>query len=514
MLSRAAVMPQDSPIDRWMHHHGPTAVRLVLLAAIVLPILVAIVAAFMAEPEVQASGSNAVTASTGLVAFIATLVRGAVVSFIVLVNLVCGLVLMQLARGRILPRWAGYPVLLVAGAGMLLLDGDLLGLTRGLYSTEAKGWLGVSILAALFGLLGAVLTAWLSTHLIKMVLQPRVWATFIRHRLATISLAILTLLVLAAVTYPLADMDGKRFNDMDDGRKQAGAMSTFAGPDGSAQALLLGGDDLGRDLALRLWRGARVSLAVGLIASTISALLGLVIGAIAGYYGDLIDALLMRFLDMMLSIPVIAVMVILAAINLPDQIARLMQWENPELLGLNLSVWNIVLIVVMFGWMTVARLVRGEVLKQKQEVYVEAARAAGLSDTHILWGHVIPNCMGPLIVATTLSIGSIILYESALSYLGLGIQPPEVSWGKMVDDGRRLLSTNPQLVMLPGLAILLTVVSFNFLGDGLRDALDPRHASQGHAGARKEDDKDEPAGDAKSANTGADDKPSTTVPST
>lgn len=217
----------------------------------------------------------------------------------------------------------------------------------------------------------------------------------------------------------------------------------------------LGTDELGHDVLTRLLYAGRVSLTVGFSAAVASALLGTVVGLVSGFYGGWLDNVLMRFVDIMLSIPDLPILIILA------------RYFGGSLVG-------IVAVITAFGWMGTARLVRGEVLKLKRTDFVEAARALGASPARIMWRHLVPNALAPVIVAATLAVGGAILTEAALSYLGFGIQPPTPSWGNMLQNAQDFIWRTPLLAFWPGLMIFLTVLAFNFFGDGLRDALDPR----------------------------------------
>jgi peptide/nickel transport system permease protein len=217
----------------------------------------------------------------------------------------------------------------------------------------------------------------------------------------------------------------------------------------------LGTDELGHDVLTRLLYAGRVSLLVGFSAAVASALLGTLVGLISGFYGGWLDNLLMRFVDVMLSIPDLPILIILA------------RYFGGSLLG-------IVAVITAFGWMGTARLVRGEVLRLKNTDFVEAARALGASPARIMGRHLVPNALAPVIVAATLAVGGAILTEAALSYLGFGIQPPTPSWGNMLQNAQDFIWRTPLLAFWPGLMIFLTVLAFNFFGDGLRDALDPR----------------------------------------
>jgi peptide/nickel transport system permease protein len=430
------------------------AVTWVLVSLAVIPLLFAFGAAATAAPSSDSEDSP------GFVAFVTELVTTMGYSLLIAAHLGVAAFVVTLRERNLMPLGASVPIVAGAGSGLLLLDLAITGIWP-----DALG-VAAFVLGITIGATTIATMVWLGYQLARVVFQPHVAVRFRRHRMAMVSGLVLLLLGAVALAYPLIDSDADAIRPSSDHKYASAQMSPP-----------FGADHLGRNVLLRLIRGAQVSLAVGLISSISCAVVGTIIGALAGFYGGWIDNVLMRLVDMRLSLPVIAVLIVLAAVNIPAHIASAMQWGDTSVLGLDLAIWNIVLIVVLFGWMTVARLVRGEVLKQKAEAYVEAGTALGYSDIRILWGHILPNCMAPIIVATTLSVGEIILYESALSFLGLGIKPPEVSWGGMIHESKSAVQDYPLLSVLPGLAILLTVVSFNFLGDGLRDALDPRHVT-------------------------------------
>ncbi len=286
------------------------------------------------------------------------------------------------------------------------------------------------------------------------------WQRFLRHRLAVGSLIVLILLMLAALAAPLAEA----VSDLD--ANKVDLLGRFAPP---SAAHWLGNDELGRDLSLRLLYGGQVSLLVGLAAALCSALIGTTLGLLAGYYGGSLDALLMRFADSVIALPLLPLLIVLAAVDLtklglPEAIA------NSE----DVSLYRIVILISIVGWTTVARLVRGATLTMRTREFVRAAEALGAGAPRIMLVHILPNVVSPIIVATTLSVGNIILLESVLSFLGLGIQPPIPSWGNMLTGAQELIWSNPALAVWPGLLIFVTVIAFNFLGDGLQDALDPR----------------------------------------
>ena len=235
---------------------------------------------------------------------------------------------------------------------------------------------------------------------------------------------------------------------------------------------LLGTDELGRDVFIRLVYGTRVSITVGLLVALISGLIGLVVGSLAGYYGGRLDALLMRFTDALLSLPILVVLIVVSAIDLGKLLggtpfAFIVDHEYE-------SVIKMVIILCAFSWMQAARLVRGSILSIKEQEFVLAARVLGVRDRGIIVTHIVPNVIAPLLVAVTLGIGNAILFEAALSFLGLGIQPPTPSWGNMLHNAQEMVQHAPMLAILPGLLILFTVISFNYIGDGIRDAVDPR----------------------------------------
>jgi peptide/nickel transport system permease protein len=231
----------------------------------------------------------------------------------------------------------------------------------------------------------------------------------------------------------------------------------------------LGTDELGRDLLVRLLYGGRVSLGVGLVVAVVAAVIGTAIGLAAGYVGGRLDTVLMRLTDGIIALPLLPLLIVLAAVDLsklglPDGIA-----QSPAT-----SFYKMVALISLVGWTTVARLVRGATLSLREREFVRAAEALGARPWRTMLVHILPNVVSPIVVATTLSVGGIILLESTLSFLGLGIQPPLPSWGNMLSNAQELIWSSPALAVWPGLLIFLTVIACNFLGDGLQDALDPR----------------------------------------
>ena len=274
---------------------------------------------------------------------------------------------------------------------------------------------------------------------------PLLIRRFLKHRLAVFGLVMLLLLALMAILAPY--IAPYTFDGQD--------MSIIGQPQPPSRLHPMGTDQLGRDAFTRILYGARISLMVGLFSALLATGLGTLIGALAGYYRGFIDALLMRFTDVVLCIPLLPLVIVLSGILRP-------------------SVALLICIVGGLSWMGTARLVRGQFLSLREREFVEASRALGGRDNRIMFRHILPNAVGPIIVSTTLSVGGAIMLESALSFLGLGVQPPTPTWGNLLNYASQWLQSAPWLALFPGLMILITVLSVNFLGDGLRDALDPR----------------------------------------
>ena len=294
------------------------------------------------------------------------------------------------------------------------------------------------------------------------------WRRFLTHRLAGISLGVLAVLAVAALAAPLtAALLGSDGETVD-------LFNRFQAP---SLGHPLGTDAIGRDTLIRLLYGGRISLFVGLTAAVAAAVIGTLIGILAGYFGGRLDALLMRFTDGVIALPLLPLLIVLAALDLnklglPDAVAA----------SENISLYRIVVIVALVGWTTVARRVRGSALSLRERDFVRAAEAQGASAWRIMGVHILPNLASPIIVATTLSVGNVILLESVLSFLGLGIQPPIPSWGNLLTNAQELIWDAPALAFYPGVMIFVTVIAFNFLGDGLQDALDPRATDRRIAG--------------------------------
>jgi peptide/nickel transport system permease protein len=234
-----------------------------------------------------------------------------------------------------------------------------------------------------------------------------------------------------------------------------------------------GTDTIGRDVLARTIYGGQISLIIGLLAVLIENIIGILVGALAGYYGGLIDSLLMRITEAMLNIPEIFLLIVMAKF-FGGQIPEL------ELFGRTFSgsVIMIVLIIGFTSWMYLARIVRAQFLSLKENEFILAARATGTSNFEIIFRHILPNSIAPIIVTATLGVANAILAEAYISFLGLGVQPPTATWGNMLDGANNYLESAPWLWFFPGLLILLTVLSINFLGDGLRDAIDPRSRAE------------------------------------
>ena len=275
------------------------------------------------------------------------------------------------------------------------------------------------------------------------------WERFRRHRLALAGLGVIALLVVLTLFAPLISPYEPNATDL-------GSML-----EGPSRAHPMGTDELGRDLFTRILYGGRVSLAVGFLAVALSVTIGTAVGALAGYFGGWLDNGLMRFVDFMLCLPTIFVLILLATLF----------GTNPV---------TIVVVIGGLRWMGTSRLVRGSFLSLREREFVEAARCLGAGSGRIILRHILPNSAGPIIVAATLGVAGAILTESSLSYLGLGIQPPMASWGNMLRNAQSQLVRAPWTAIFPGLMIFVTVLAMNYVGDGLRDALDPRK-SEGSA---------------------------------
>ena len=282
-----------------------------------------------------------------------------------------------------------------------------------------------------------------------------VWRRFRRHRLGLLGITVIGLIAVACI---LAPWIAPYTFDKPDTANMMGAPSA---------SHWLGTDELGRDVLSRLLYAGRISLLVSLVATLLSIVIGVLVGSIAAYFGGALDTLLMRFTDIMLSLPSLPLLLIFS---------KTLRDFGPlrRALGDNTSVVIIITVLTIFGWMNVARLVYGSVLSLKAREFTEASRALGASSFRIIFTHLVPNSAAPIIVAMTLGIGSRIIAEASLSFLGLGLVPPNPSWGSMLSGVQAYMFRNPWLAFYPGLTILIVVLAINFAGDALRDALDPR----------------------------------------
>ena len=280
------------------------------------------------------------------------------------------------------------------------------------------------------------------------------WRRFRKHTMAMIGACILLLLIIIVLLGPFVYTVDSTNIDFS---------VAMLGP---SPGYPLGTDDLGRDMLARLMLGGRVSLAVGLAAMSVSIILGTLIGSIAGFFGGRIDNVLMRITDLFLALPVVPLLLLLIF---------LFRDSLRGMFGLELGIFLLIVFVIgILNWMTVARLVRSSFLSLKEKEFVEAATALGVDRWSIMFQHILPNAFGPIIVAATLGVGAAIITESVLSFLGLGFPPDVPTWGRLLFDGQNFLDLAPWMVLWPGFLIFITVLCINYMGDGLRDALDPR----------------------------------------
>jgi peptide/nickel transport system permease protein len=289
------------------------------------------------------------------------------------------------------------------------------------------------------------------------------WRRVKGDRVALAAALFIVVLVLAAVLAPLVvDLFGARPPN-EQGTKYLDSFGTPTGPNGHN---IFGVDPLGRDVFSRVVYGARVSLEVAILATALSVALGVVVGMIAGYYRGWVDAVLSRFIDVLLAFPIL-----LLALGIGASCSL----GNGCLGGLIQPGLGVVIFVIAFvNWTYIARIIRGQVLSLREKEFVEAARSLGASDRRIIFREILPNLVAPIIVYTTLIIPTNILFEAALSFLGVGVQPPDASWGAMIAGATSIFDTAWWYMVFPGAALLLTVLAFNLLGDGLQDALNPR----------------------------------------
>jgi ABC-type dipeptide/oligopeptide/nickel transport system permease subunit len=269
-----------------------------------------------------------------------------------------------------------------------------------------------------------------------------------KHKLSRAGIVIILLLICMAIFAPLLAPYNPNTQDL---------YKVLTGPSADHW---LGTDNVGRDLLSRIIYGSRVSITVGILSTFFSAFVGVVIGLLAGYRGGVVDMIIMRIVDTFMCIPWLPFVLVLAA-------------------ALGPGLKNIVIALSFLGWTGFCRIMRGQVLMVRELPYVEAAKAAGASGPRIMFKHLFPNCLAPIIVAVTITLGAFIMVESAMAFFGLGVQPPTASWGKELRTGYAYLETVPFFSIAPGIMITLAVLAFNFLGDGLRDSLDPRLRGEG-----------------------------------
>jgi ABC-type dipeptide/oligopeptide/nickel transport system permease subunit len=282
-----------------------------------------------------------------------------------------------------------------------------------------------------------------------------VFRRFWHDRVARVSLVYLALIVFAAVAAPLIALaNGHPPSDLSHQYEMTTDLGLPKGPNWDLR-FWLGADQFGRDLLTRTVYGARISLLVGVASTLVALVLGCGVGVVAGFIRGWVDAVLSRWVDVVLSFPILLLALAIRAV-------------------FGASLWIIIVVVAFATWPYISRIVRGQAMIIREQEYVQAARALGASDLRIMWEHVLPNLIGPLIVYGTLIIPVNILLEASLSYLGLGLPPPTATWGQMLADGQAYYATAPWMIAVPGFALLTTTIAFNLIGDALRDALDPR----------------------------------------
>jgi len=311
------------------------------------------------------------------------------------------------------------------------------------------------------------------------------WRRFRRHKIAMFGSSVILILVLMAVLAPNISPYNPARGDLTLIRKapslEAPELTRLERGCVAEQVLIwkcgvhpFGTDDLGRDILTRVMYGARVSLMVGFIAAILGTIIGTLLGAIAAFWGGTLDSVISRFVEIMLSIPQLPLLLIIVGL-LSNPNLSITQFLR-EWLGPSQSIFIIITVIILLSWMAITRLVRGEILSIREREFVDAARSLGFSKPRIILKHLLPNVSHVIIVQTTLQVGEAILIESGLSFLGLGIRPPAVSWGNMLANAQGFLyyENGIFIALFPGIFIVITVLAFNFLGDGLRDALDPR----------------------------------------
>lgn len=291
-----------------------------------------------------------------------------------------------------------------------------------------------------------------------------------KNKLAMLGGIIVILILFACfIVAPILSMMGYSGNDQD-------LTNRFAG---FGEKGLLGTDQLGRDLLMRVLQGGQISLLVAILATLMTVTIGVIYGGIAGYVGGRVGNIMMRIVDGLLAMPFLIIVILFREIisGHVDDIARILindwGWDDNNVLRFA-NLIPLTFAIAGFGWLSMGRIVRSSAASLSNQEFVEAARSLGLSHRRILFRHILPNMLGPIIIYATLTIPSFILYEATLSYIGLGIEPPNSSWGKLIQEGANYLETNVTVLAVPAILFSLTLFAFNFLGDGLRDALDPK----------------------------------------
>lgn len=301
---------------------------------------------------------------------------------------------------------------------------------------------------------------------------------FLRHRMAVVSVFIIVFLLLVSIFAPMITSFPRDLIDISSTQRPAapGVM------DSEGRIHWLGIDNLGRDLFTRVLYAGRISLVIALVVTLVSETIGIIVGAVAGYYGGWVDAVISRVIEFMLALPTLPILLILSKLTLDygeviplpdfirDGISAILLTPERE----SQQVVLLMLILIFFGWLGAARLMRGMALSLRNQDFIESLRAFGASDTRIIFGHVITNGLAPIWVDATLNLGGVIITEAALSFLGLGIQDPTPTWGNMLSQSQNYMFKHPWLPLIPGIPLVLVSLAFNFVGDGLRDALDPR----------------------------------------
>ena len=288
----------------------------------------------------------------------------------------------------------------------------------------------------------------------EQTMTQLIWHAYRRHKPAMVGTAIILIFALSAIFAPyISPWDPEKIN-----------LDAMLEPPSVKH--LMGTDELGRDLLTRILYGGRVSLSIGVMAMALAVIVGAIVGGVAGFYGGWVDNVLMRFTDMMLAFPQLFVLIILALAlrDIPIEALRGTAFA---------SVFSIVLVIAVLAWMRVARVIRATFLSLKEKEFIEAARCCGVSNVRIMARHLLPNAMSPIIVAATFRVATSIITESGLSYLGFGVQPPTPTWGNMLRNAQTQMTRAPWTAIFPGLMIFIAVIAINFIGDGLRDALDP-----------------------------------------